>query len=64
LERAGRVELETKWPEAKERLRETAALSDKKWAAFFNELDADGSPTAYVFRCLHCGAFGVHWGCD
>ncbi|WP_425487350.1 CbrC family protein [Methylocystis heyeri] len=39
-------------------------MSDKKWTAFFNQLDVEGSPTAYVFRCLHCGAFDVHWDWD
>lgn len=63
LGRAGRAELATKWPEAKERLRRSMALSDGDWAAFFNALDAEGSPTAYVFRCLHCGQFGVSWDC-
>jgi uncharacterized protein len=64
LGRAGRDELETKWPAAKERLRESMALSDEAWMAFFNNLDAKGSPSAYVFRCLHCGELGVHWDCD
>ena len=22
---------------------------------FFAALDKDGSPTAYMFRCIHCG---------
>lgn len=31
-------------------------------AAFVDTLDRDGGPTAYLFRCLHCG--GSTAGCD
>ena len=39
-----------------------AGLEDEKprpdperFEAFFDALDPSGSPTAYLFRCLHCG---------
>lgn len=30
----------------------------KKFDDYVLALDADGQPTAYLFRCLHCGAVG------
>ena len=30
-------------------------LDDDEAEAFTDALDVDGSPTAYLFRCLHCG---------
>ena len=34
------------------------------WEDYFESLDAKSSPTAYVFRCLHCGALGGYCDCD
>lgn len=28
------------------------------WDTYLRSLRSDGSPTAYVFQCLHRGAFG------
>jgi uncharacterized protein CbrC (UPF0167 family) len=25
------------------------------WQGYLRALEKDGSPTAYIFRCLHCG---------
>ena len=30
---------------------------------YLDVLDADGSPTAYLFRCLHCGKIGGYSDC-
>jgi uncharacterized protein len=30
----------------------------KQFDEYVSALDADGQPTAYLFRCLHCGAVG------
>jgi hypothetical protein len=32
--------------------------------AYLRALDRDGSPTAYLFRCLHCGDHGGYSDCD
>ena len=33
-------------------------FDDSDWEDYFNSLDKDEDPTAYIFRCRHCGAFG------
>ena len=55
LGRAGRYELSEHWPDAIESIQESTGLVGEQWEAFFNALTRDGSPTAFVFRCLHCG---------
>jgi uncharacterized protein len=30
----------------------------------YADLDKDGSPTAYLFRCSKCNAFAGFWDCD
>jgi uncharacterized protein CbrC (UPF0167 family) len=64
LGRAGKEELESLWPQAVQSIRENTGLDGAAWVDFFNALDKDGSPTAYVFRCAHCGAFGGYQDCD
>ncbi|BCO18982.1 UPF0167 protein [Alteromonas sp. KC3] len=36
----------------------TYGLKDGEWEGFFQSLDADGSPSAYIFKCIHCGKLG------
>ena len=62
LGRAGRKELKAFWPEAIPALRRTAP--DDDWDEFFRSLSREGSPSAYVFQCLHCGRYGAYWDCD
>lgn len=52
---AGRAELVARYPDAIDDIRREAQMSDSDWAAWFADLDAERGPTAYVFRCLHCG---------
>jgi uncharacterized protein CbrC (UPF0167 family) len=61
---AGHDELAEFGPEAVESIRDEAGLSGTAWERYFNTLDKEGSPTAYVFRCLHCGAYGGYSDCD
>lgn len=62
---AGRRELETFGDEAVEAIRDSTAISDEReWRRFFAALDKDGSPRAYMFRCLRCGALGGYQDCD
>ena len=58
LGRAGHAELDSKWPGAIEALRNEIGFEGADWDEYFRSLDAEGSPTAYVFRCRHCGALG------
>ena len=58
LGRAGRLELEGRWPEAIGAIRTEIGYDGDEWADYFSALDAEESPTAYVFRCRHCSAFG------
>ena len=55
---AGRAEVEGHGPELSEALQREAELDDREWARRLSLLDRDHGPTAYVFRCLHCGALG------
>ena len=57
---AGRQELESRWPQAIEAVRVEAAYDEEQWQEYFQALDRDHGPTAYVFRCLHCGRFGAY----
>lgn len=63
LGRAGRRELEQFGPQAVAAIRESTGLEGPAWDRFFAVLDKDGSPTAYVFRCLHCGQWGGYQDC-
>jgi len=42
----------------KQETTKTYGLKDGQWDPFFQALDADGSPTAYIFKCIHCGKHG------
>lgn len=64
LGRAGHEELKSKWPEAVESLQQDTGLGGKEWTDFLRELSADGSPTAYVFRCLHCKRYLAYQDSD
>jgi len=64
LGRAGRHELETEWSGAVPTLMLDAGLDSAGWPSFGANLDADGSPTAYVFRCRCCGQLGGYTDCD
>jgi len=58
LGRAGRHELEVRWPQAIEAIRHEIGYEGEEWDRYFAALDVEGSPTAYIFRCRHCGALG------
>ncbi|WP_146568293.1 CbrC family protein [Posidoniimonas corsicana] len=65
LGRAGRKELESLGPDAIAAIQDSTGLNDgPEWQQFFNALDKDGSPTAYVFRCPKCNAVGGYQDCD
>ncbi|MVN87750.1 hypothetical protein GO986_13375 [Deinococcus sp. HMF7620] len=63
LGRAGAAEL-ARFPQFAAALREPLALPAEAWARFSQALDKGGSPTAYLFQCLHCGAYGGYMDAD
>ena len=60
LGHAGRAELERRWPEAIAAVRQEAGLSGAEWVEYYSSLDRESGPTAYVFQCRHCRAFGAY----
>lgn len=52
---AGREELEHVWPDAIPSIQDECGLAGEEWEYYFNGMHKDGSPTAYIFQCLHCG---------
>jgi uncharacterized protein CbrC (UPF0167 family) len=60
----GYEELKKAGPEAIEAIRQDTGLSGDRWKEHLHALDKDGSPTAYLFQCLHCGEYGGYQDCD
>jgi uncharacterized protein CbrC (UPF0167 family) len=58
LGRAGRAELDAEWPDALPAIRAESGLDGEDWDGYLAALDANDSPTAYVFRCSRCGQLG------
>ena len=54
----GKQQLENLGPQAVSAIRDESGFTDEDWTEFFESLDRDRGPTAYLFRCLHCGHFG------
>ena len=56
---AGHDELVALGPQAIEAIQDDTGLPDgPRWQHFFAALSTSQPPTAYVFRCLHCGTYG------
>lgn len=55
---AGKRELEATDRAAYDAIRLESGFDEEQWALYFNQMDKDYGPTAYLFRCLHCGAWG------
>ena len=62
--RAGKRELEALGAAALEAIRAEVGYEGSYWTDYLAALDAAGSPTAYLFRCLHCGRIGGYSDCD
>jgi len=60
---AGKAEVEAHGPELVSALQADAGLDGDEWAEYLDALDKEDSPTAYVFRCLHCGRLGGYSDC-
>lgn len=63
--RAGFKELEQHWPDAIASIQKDCGMIEgADWQNYLRALNKDGSPTAYVFRCLHCGKHLGYSDCD
>lgn len=54
----GHAELKARGAEAMEAIRLESGLSGAEWTSYFEAMDAKFGPTAYLFRCRHCGRLG------
>jgi uncharacterized protein len=57
----GRKELDALGPDAIAGIKASSELDGSVWEDAYPDLDKDGSPTAYLFRCSKCGKFGGFW---
>ena len=64
LGRKGYEQLENLGRDAVEAIQQNSGLGGIEWERFYRALDTDGSPTAYLFRCRHCGILGGYHDCD
>ena len=55
---AGRRELDGEWRGAIPALMKDVRLDGYAWEEYLAALEANGSPTAYIFRCRHCHRLG------
>jgi uncharacterized protein CbrC (UPF0167 family) len=60
---AGKEELESLDRAASDAIRIESGYDEEQWDDYFSQLDANDGPTAYLFRCLHCGAWGGYSDC-
>ena len=54
----GREQVESLGEEASEAVRIESGFSGDEWDEYFQSLNAQHGPTAYLFRCRHCGKLG------
>lgn len=60
---AGKAELDEMGDEAWTAVRTATGFEGEEWQAFASQVSRNGNPTAYLFRCLHCGQLGATWDC-
>jgi hypothetical protein len=61
---AGKKELKAKYADVIPEVQEECGLDGEEWDEYFNALVKGGSPTAYVFKCLHCKRLLAYSDCD
>ena len=64
LGRGGHAELVGPWAPAVSYIRAEARMDEEQWEDYSRSLARDGDCSAYVFRCLHCGALGGYSDCN
>lgn len=60
---AGFEELRDQWPEALTSIRDDSDMNEADWEDYLPLLHRERGPTAYVFRCRHCGALRGYSDC-
>lgn len=58
LGRMGHAELCSFGEDAIAAIKDEIGFDGDEWKQYFESLEKDGEPTAYLFRCRHCGAYG------
>ena len=59
----GKEQLEQYGSEAIAAIRAECGYEGDEWQEYLDALDRDHGPTAYVFRCRHCGKLGGYSDC-
>ena len=62
--RAGRKEVESYGEQLVKAVQYEIGYSDEEWKHYFQALSKESSPTAYIFRCRHCGKLGGYSDSD
>jgi uncharacterized protein CbrC (UPF0167 family) len=60
----GYKELKEYGDDAIEVIRENSFVPEAEWNEYFKLLDKDGSPVAFLFKCLHCSIYGGYIDVD
>ena len=60
---AGKAEINEYDPSLVEHLKQESGYNDAQWNVYLAALSKDDSPTAYVFKCSHCGVLGGYSDC-
>jgi uncharacterized protein len=60
----GKNELKELGAEAISAIKTEIEFDGEEWDNYFQYLDKDESPTAYIFKCRHCGKFGGYSDID
>jgi uncharacterized protein CbrC (UPF0167 family) len=56
--KVGKVELLKMGTQAISAIQDSTGLADEEWEGFLSVLDKNEGPTAYLFKCRHCGLYG------
>jgi len=60
----GYKELKEYGNDAIEAIRKDSFVPESEWDEYLKILDKDGSPVAFLFKCLHCGIYGGYVDVD
>lgn len=64
LGRSGFRELELLGDKAVVAIRDDTGLDGAAWERFYHAFRKHSAPSAYLFRCRHCGTLGGYQDCD
>ena len=60
---SGAAELRARWAAALPSIQADVGYTGADWEEYVDALDRERGPTAYVFRCRHCGQLGGYSDC-